>query len=137
MNKQSNAEKFHAAVNALAEQWCGVSDAFSVEQTAEMLAKQTARGENADIVAARMCAAAYGMENVTVADAALIVDDELRRGVRTGTAKLIDKKTDTKPTMADALDILIRHWRDLSDSEKLVVADVVVGELNNDAGTAA
>ena len=134
--EQNNIKKFHEAVNALAEKWCGISDAFSMEQTADMLTKQTAKGENEDVVTARMCAAAYGMENVTVRDAALITDDELRRGVQAGTAQLVGKGG-KKPTMADLLDLIARHWKDLDDKEKLIVADVVVGELNNDAGTAA
>lgn len=137
MNSQSdNNKKFHAAVNALTEKWCGVSDAFSLEQASDMLSEQVSRGAGADIVTARMCALAYGMANITLRDAALLADDELRRGLRAGTEKLKDKAEKT-PTIADALDILLRHWRDLSDSEKRIVADVVVGAWQNDAGTAA
>ena len=128
--------KCQQALNALAEKWCGVSDAFTLDQAEELMKRQVERGENAEVLTAHLCAAAYGFENVTVRDAALITDHELKRGIQIASGKLVGKDG-RRSTIADVTDILLRRWKDLGNEEKLIVADAVIGELNHDAGTAA
>lgn len=126
-----NVAKFHDAMNTLAKRSCGVSDAYNNEQAVDMLKTWTEQnGGNEDLAVARMCELAYGTENVTFKDAMLIIDDEIRKGVKACGTSLKEEQIG-EWTMTDVVDILVRHWKDFTDAEKIVIGRAVTGELSH------
>ncbi len=126
-----NVKKFRDAMNAHAEKVCGVPDAFGIEQAADMLKTWTEQqGGDEELAVARMCELAYGTENVTFKDALLIIDDEIRKGVKACGASLKTEQIG-EWTMADVVDILLRHWKDFTTYEKEIIGRAVTGELRH------
>lgn len=114
-------EKFRGAINELAHRWCNVDDAFDKEQASLML-QQLTQKEDADIVTAHFCAFAYGLENLSVKDAKLVIDSRLKSCIK-DVANSLPLECSKDGAM---LDILCRHWSDLSEDEKIMVADAAV-----------
>lgn len=136
-NENGNVTKFRDAMNTHAEKVCGVPDAFSIEQAADMLETWTEQqGGNEDLAVARMCELAYGLPNVTLKDALLLLDERERKYVRAYGAALRDSDG-KESTIADLVDVLVRHWSDFNDAEKKIVAAAVTGELHEKSGRCA
>lgn len=119
-----NNTKFRTAANALALRWCNASDALDDQQTDEILKEWTRQnGGNEDLAVARMCELAYGLSNITLRDAFLIINAEAEKNG----AALCSEGAD-KATIADVFDIIARHWHQFSEREKAIISSLVAGD---------
>lgn len=123
----NQAEKFRGAINELARRWCNIDGAFNEQQAAAMLQQLTQNGEDADTVTAQFCAFAYGLGNISVKDAKLVTDSRLKSCIK-GVGNTLSPEHSKDSVM---LDLLCRHWSDLTEDEKILVADVAVQSKKN------
>lgn len=124
-------EKFRDALNTTAEKWCRVSEAFETEQASEILNKLTKDWKtDEETVIAQLCAVAYGIENITVRDAALALDYQQRYGLHRAVENLVDGAV-IEPSLKEVTDILIAHWRELNEKEKQTVSYFVTRKLDD------
>lgn len=118
----NQAEKFRGAINELARRWCNIDGAFNEQQAAAMLQQLTQNGEDADTVTAQFCAFAYGLGNISVKDAKLVTDSRLKSCIK-GVGNTLSPEHSKDSVM---LDLLCRHWSDLTEDEKIMVANAAI-----------
>lgn len=118
----NQTEKFRGAINELARRWCNVDDAFNRVQAAALLQQLTHKGEDANTVTAHFCAFAYGFDSLSVKDAKLVADSRLKSCIK-GVANALSPECSKDSVM---LDLLCRHWADLSEDEKIMVANAAI-----------
>lgn len=121
-------EKFRDAINELAHRWCNVDDAFNEEQATTMLQQLTRKGEDADTVTAHFCAFAYGLDSLSVKDAKMVADSRLKSCIK----GVVDTLPPERSKDGVMLDLLCRHWADLTEDEKIMVADAAIKVKTNE-----
>ena len=84
------------------------------------------QGGNENLAVARMCELAYGLSNITLRDAILIINAEAEKNGAT-----LHSEGVSMVTIADVFDILARHWHQFSKREKTIISRLVAGDPNN------
>lgn len=128
---ERNIERYHAALNEVAQRWCKENDAFTLEKAAELLKNDTDRYGSEEYAVAELCGVAYGGWDITVRDLFNIFTHEERKMLSQAGGKLRHASVEHHTALADLVDVLVRHWYDFDADEKAIVSTAVTGVLNN------
>lgn len=125
----NNLEKACNALNALAEKWCGVQEAFTDDDASKMLQKVTAETGNEDYSAAYLSMLGYGLENITLKDFSILTDYRLKFSVvKAATRHLLGDREERN--LGCFLQIMCHHWADLNSMEKDDLAEAALSGIS-------